>query len=192
MIHTKKYLQFLFFQQGKTASLVTSKLCCSILYSLWVLNKNATSAEFFNWLWNSLVSLSYRPHYTSYKWLSLQPQKQLKITVRAPEWSSCDATHHPHSPFNMHWPPCREFFSCCLYSHEGCTKPRSFIVRKFLTSHLFVASFHAYVPLPALFCNVQSSRSPWCWLLWCIYRHRRVLSHPSAGLSKLSYSGHLT
>lgn len=113
-----------------------------------------------------------------------------KLHWGVPSWVPAMPVTTLHNPFNVHWSPCRELFSCCLYSDEGCTKPLSFIVRNFLISRLFVASLHAYIPLPALFRNFQSSWCAWCWL-WCIYRHRHVLSHPPAGLSKLSYSGHL-
>lgn len=95
MVHAKKYLQVIFFQQGKTASLVMSKLCWFLLYSLWVLNKNATSTRSLTG--HEIVWFHFRPGCTmllTNYYVCSHRNKELAMTLRAPE-----SSHHIVQPF---------------------------------------------------------------------------------------------
>lgn len=98
MVHIKKYLQVISFQQGKIASLVTSKMCWFLLYSLWVLNKNATSIK--SLAGHEIFWFHFHPGCTTLLINHcLQPHKELRTTFRAPDSSPYDASHHIVQPF---------------------------------------------------------------------------------------------
>lgn len=96
MVHIKKYLQVISFQQGKTASLVTSKMCCFLLYSLWVLNRNATSRK--SLAGHGIFWFHFHPGYTTLLTNHcLQPHKQrTENNVQGSRLQSlrCQSSHH--------------------------------------------------------------------------------------------------